>query len=79
MIRNLVLKMGGTLLDIFAGVALVAVVIGSLTTMSTAGFWAGLLGLIGGLVLVVMFFYTLYLLSDIQQSVRKLADKQPTE
>ncbi len=75
MIRNLVLKMGGTLLDIFAGIALVVVVIGSLATMATAGFLAGLMGLIGGLVLVVMFFYTLYLLADIQQSVRKLADR----
>lgn len=75
MIRNLVLGMGGKLLDIFAGISLFATIIGGFVTMGSAGFFSGLMVILFGSVGVVMFFYVLYLLSDIQQNVRKMSEK----
>lgn len=79
MVRSFVLGMGGKLLDIFAGISLLSVIIGGFVTMGSAGFFSGLMVILFGSVGVVMFFYVLYLLSDIQQNVRTIADKNDSK
>lgn len=75
MVRNFVLGMGSKLLDVFAGISLISVIIGGFITMGSAGFFSGLMVILFGSVGVVMFFYILYLLSDIQQNIRLMVEK----
>ncbi|MDD3597236.1 hypothetical protein [Sulfuricurvum sp.] len=66
--RSFILGAGSFLLDFLSALSLVFVIFAGL---SSGSIWM----LVGGVVTVVVVFYAIYLLTDIQQSLRQIAER----
>lgn len=66
--RSFILGAGSFLLDFLSALSLIIVIFAGLASGSI---WM----LLGGVVTVVVVFYAIYLLTDIQQSLRQIAER----
>jgi len=70
--KDLVLSLGVKFINVIAVISLIAVVLASLGQMADAGFIAGLVTLVVGVIGVTMAFFFIYLLIDIRDGIRDL-------
>jgi hypothetical protein len=75
-IRNFILEVGSKLLDFIVAFLLLSVIVGSIITMFNSSFVAGLLMLLGGIVWIVIMFFVIYVLIDIRDSLKQIAEKE---
>jgi hypothetical protein len=75
-IKNLILNWGSKLLDAIVAILLLIVIVGSIITMFNVSFGAGLGMLLGGIVWIVIMFFVIYVLIDIRDSLKQIAEKE---
>jgi hypothetical protein len=75
--KEFIQLIGDKFLAIVVILAYIGVVVGGITTMQgfNGGFWAGIGTMIGGFLAVSMFFYGIYILIDIRDSLREIKSK----
>jgi FtsH-binding integral membrane protein len=78
-IKNLILNWGSKLLDALVAILLVMVIVGSIITMFSVSFGAGLGMLLGGISWIVIIFFVIYILIDIRDSLKQIAEKNNGE
>jgi len=75
--KDFIQSIGDKFLAIFVVLAYIGVLAAGINSMQgyNGGFWAGMGVIIGGFLSVSMFFYSIYVLIDIRDSLREIKDK----